>query len=332
MVARTTAHATLTDTLARAERSAASGTLLGGRAFATGFTPLDTQLDGGIRVGELMLIGGAQAIGKTTFALQMARNVLVADADVHVVYACYEHPAELLLERLLALESGSFAGPDGVTLRDIRVRLGAGTGRTLRDRLGDDESVVHALKAAGEYGDRLHLVTASGGRTGVDELRQVLAKVGGAHVVLVVDYLQKVCASDDLTAEAERVTQVVGDLKDLALEHPAAVVAIVATDSAGVGPGRTRMHHFRGSTALLYEADVVLTLNNKWDIVARHHLVYGTSDVERFRDYAIVSVEKNRNGEADLDLEFRTRFAHASWEPEGAQVRERLVDDRIYTE
>ena len=30
----------------------------------------------------------------------------------------------------------------------------------------------------------------------------------------------------------------------------------------------------RGSSALAYEADVVLVLNNKFDIVARHHLTY----------------------------------------------------------
>ena len=40
-----------------------------------GFTPLDKTIGSGLRPGELLLIGGAQGTGKTTMALQMARNV-----------------------------------------------------------------------------------------------------------------------------------------------------------------------------------------------------------------------------------------------------------------
>ena len=40
-----------------------------------GFTPLDKTIGTGLRAGELLLIGGAQGTGKTTMALQMARNM-----------------------------------------------------------------------------------------------------------------------------------------------------------------------------------------------------------------------------------------------------------------
>jgi replicative DNA helicase len=40
-----------------------------------GFTPLDKTIGTGLRPGELLLLGGAQGTGKTTMALQMARNV-----------------------------------------------------------------------------------------------------------------------------------------------------------------------------------------------------------------------------------------------------------------
>src|SRR3712207_9040527 len=44
-------------------------------AWPTGLPLLDTYLGGGIRAGELCLLGGPQGLGKTTFALQIARNV-----------------------------------------------------------------------------------------------------------------------------------------------------------------------------------------------------------------------------------------------------------------
>src|SRR6266508_4895909 len=40
-----------------------------------GFTPMDKTIGAGLRSGELLLIGGAQGTGKTTMALQMARNI-----------------------------------------------------------------------------------------------------------------------------------------------------------------------------------------------------------------------------------------------------------------
>jgi replicative DNA helicase len=37
----------------------------------------------------------------------------------------------------------------------------------------------------------------------------------------------------------------------------------------------------RGAAALAYEADVVLLLNEKFDVVARHHLVYDLGNIDR---------------------------------------------------
>ena len=59
---------------------------------------------------------------------------------------------------------------------------------------------------------------------------------------------------------------------------------------------RLRVHHLRGSSALAYEADVVLLMNDKYDVVARHHLVYDVGNAERFRNWAVMTIEKNRGG------------------------------------
>ena len=69
-----------------------------------GFTPLDKTIGTGLRTGELLLIGGAQGTGKTTMALQMARNV-AASGQANVLYICFEHDELYLLNRLIAAES-----------------------------------------------------------------------------------------------------------------------------------------------------------------------------------------------------------------------------------
>jgi len=69
-----------------------------------GMTPLDRTLGGGIRAGELMLIGGAQGTGKTTMALQIARNI-AQSGQANALYICFEHDEEYLLNRMVAMES-----------------------------------------------------------------------------------------------------------------------------------------------------------------------------------------------------------------------------------
>src|SRR5438876_10552841 len=53
----------------------ASGKIDEFQPIATGFVPLDKTIGGGMRPGELLLIGGAQGSVTTTMALQLARSM-----------------------------------------------------------------------------------------------------------------------------------------------------------------------------------------------------------------------------------------------------------------
>jgi replicative DNA helicase len=138
---------------------------------------------------------------------------------------------------------------------------------------------------------------------------------------------------DQTIPEEDRITAVVEGLKDLSLERDVPVLAVVAADRAGIEMGkRMRVHNMRGSSSLAYEADVVLIMNEKYDVVARHHLVYNTSNAERFREWAVVTIEKNRSGRDKVDLEFRKRFEQGRFESEGGMVVEQLIDERMYVD
>ena len=319
------------DALESAEAALRSGEDFLASPWPTGFDLLDKHLGGGISGGSLVLLGGPQGLGKTTFALQIARNVVAAGG--HCVYVCYEHGERELLERLIGMEAGLAGGPEAMPLSRIRERLRerADTPWGLSDRLSSDAYVAHALASIKAYGDRLVLARASGSKTGIDEIRHMIAACPTPPLV-VVDYLQKVAVPDAPSLEDDRITVIVESLKDLAMDLSVAVLAIVAADKAGVGAGRTRLHHLRGSTALAYEADVALLLNDKYDIVARHHLVFGTSDIERFRKWVICSIEKNRSGLDSVDMQFRKVLQHGHFDPRGEPVAEQLIDDRIYRE
>lgn len=324
---RDPAGQTASDVLALADQAAVAGLSFVSAVSPTGFTPLDDYLGGGLRNGELTLLGGAQGLGKTVFALQIARNVAAAGGNA--TFVSYEHDVTQVLERLLAMELGLTLPYDAPTRDEVRLALSRNVSSgSLSERLGDTSAA--ALDAVRSYGDRLRLVRASGARTGVEHLGELVeATADGTRPLLVVDYLQKVCSSGVPGGEGERVTHVVEGLKDLALDNEIPVLAVVAADKEGVSGGRTRLHHLRGSTALAYEADIALLLNEKYDVIARHHLMYGTADTDRYRDWVVCSLEKNRNGVADVDLEFRKEFAHARFDPCGRPVAETLADPRL---
>ena len=312
--------------LAASEQAATGGLPWSPKVWRTGFSPLDACLGGGLRAGELTLVAGAPSVGKTAFALQLARNA--ARRGAPVIYACYEHPEEVLLERLIALEAGLLAADCPLEVSAVRNAL-ATPEPTPGGLAGLLPEAGPALDEMAAYGDRLRLLRADRS-VGLGELRQLVLDPAGSTPLLVVDYLQKV--PSDSSDDEVRASNAVEGLKDLALEANIPVVALVASDKGGLGGARTRLSHLRGSTALAYEADVALLFNDKFSIVARHHLVYGTVNPERFRDWVVVSIEKNRGGRDHVDLEFRKEFAQSRFDPRGQYVSEQLVDDRLNLE
>ena len=133
--------------------------------------------------------------------------------------------------------------------------------------------------------------------------------------------------------EEERITYVVEQLKDLALSLEVPVLAIVAAEKASLVAGkRMRVHDLRGLSALAYEADVVLILNDKYDVVARHHLVYHLDNAERFRQWVVLTIEKNRSGIDKVEPEFMKRFEQGRFGARGRVVQEQLIEERIFVD
>jgi replicative DNA helicase len=309
-----------------------SGRVNGLRGIPTGFSPLDSYLHGGLRVGELFLVGGAQAVGKSTWALQVGRHV-AANRHGRVLYVCYEHSEGFLLERLLAMESALAGHEDPVGVGDLRDVLAVRAGderRGLGELLGELGNVQPVLQRLAGYEERLFLVKA-GALTTVEAIGSLArACPGSGPLVVIVDYLQKVSVYPDPPSEEEQARRVVEGLKELAMSQSVVVLAVVAADAEGVKAQRMRIHHLRGDAALAYEADVVLVLNDKHRAVARHHIVYHPNVADGFRNWVVFSLEKNRGGVNGVDFELRKRFAHACFDPVGGFVREQLVDGRLY--
>lgn len=303
-----------------------------GRVWKTGFGGLDPAIGGGMRAGSLVLLAGPQGMGKSTFALQIARNNAATGRPV--LYFSYEHDAEDISQKLLALEAGELDESDQVRMNSVRAIFDDLWVSSLERRLESIPAGMDALSRMERYAHLLFVHRSTGTRTGIVQIQETIASVQeatGSMPLVVVDYLQKVKSSQ--TDDEARSTEVVEGLKDLAIDIGAPVLAIAAADKAALRTGtRMRASDLRGSSALAYEADVVMVLANKFDIVARHHLTYDLNNAERFKDFAVLTLEKNRFGRDGVVLQFRTRFDQGRYETEGTEVKEQLIDERVFRE
>lgn len=336
---------TLTQIIHEANEKVMRGDLVDYVPVPTGFDPLDGYIGGGLRKTELILLGGAQGIGKTIATLQIARNIAMRP-DQYAFYLSYEHTETHLMHRLLSLESINPPDIDasrGVKLKDLHQIIvsqrakefmgrdgGAGS---LQAILRENPRTGPALARMMRYADRLIVLKASPAVTNLRAIKEMTARLcdaTGGNVTVFVDYLQKIAVHPERPRdENDKVTIIVEGLKDIALSLDVPVWSIVAADREGLKSKRIHLFHLRGSSALDYESDIAIIMNNKYQILAKDHVAFNPYTAKQFRNWVIWTIEKNRAGRAMQDMEFEIHGQHFTFDPRGQKVQQQLIDDKI---
>ncbi|RME45407.1 MAG: hypothetical protein D6796_10540 [Caldilineae bacterium] len=337
----------LKQVLAEADQMVVKGELDEYLPIPTGFDQIDRVIGGGLRKTELLLLGGRQGIGKTICALQMARNLALNEAT-YAFYISFEHTEVHLLNRLICMESidpASDSNPHGLRLKDLHNIVVSARAREwvrkegrvgLYQILSQNPKTRPAMETISRYADRLILMKASPAVTTLTSIRDMarrMAEATGGKLVLFIDYLQKVAIYPErATSESEKVTIIVEGLKDIAMTVNIPVVAIVAAEREGLKARRLHMFHLRGSSALDYECDIAIIMNNKFQILSKDHIAYNPYKSEAYRDWVVFTIEKNRAGRAMIDVEFQMRPQYFAFNPKGNIVEQKLIDEKIIVE
>jgi replicative DNA helicase len=337
----------LSQVLREADRMVVQGELDEYLPIPTGFDQIDRLIGGGLRRTELVLLGGAQGIGKTITALQMARNLSLNEAT-YSFYISYEHSEIHLLNRLICQESIDPASDNvsgGIRLKDLHnivvskrarewVRKDGNIG--LYQILSQHPKTAKAMETISRYADRLILMKASPAVTTLNSIREMARQIVEAtsgKLVLFIDYLQKIAIYPERAVdENDKVTIIVEGLKDIAMTYNIPVVAIVAADREGLRSRRMHLYHLRGSSALDYECDIAIIMNNKFHILSKDHVSFNPYKSESYRDWVVFTLEKNRAGRAMIDVEFRMNPQHFCFNPKGNLVEQKLIDEKILVE
>ncbi len=209
---------------------------------------------------------------------------------------------------------------------------GSGTG-SLQTILRENPRTSLALARMSRYADRLILVKASPAVTTLRTIREMTARLceaTGGNVTVFVDYLQKVAIHPErANDENDKVTIIIESLKDMALALDVPVFSIVAADRDGLKAKRLHLFHLRGSSALDYECDIAIIMNNKYHILAKDHVAFNPYQAKQYRDWVVFTVEKNRAGRAMSDMEFQLHAPFFAFDTRGQQVQQQLIDDKI---
>ena len=270
------------------------------RGIPTGFDELDQYLSG-LQPSDLIILAARPSVGKTTLALDIARQASLKFNFPTVIFSL-EMSTQQLVDRMLAAES----------------RVNAWSLRTGHLSTENDFSKIR------DSLDRLSkapiFIDDMAGNS-IIRMRSICRRIKAEHGLglIVVDYLQLMSTSKNYDNMVNQVTEISRSLKALAKEFDVPVLALSqlsrAVETRG---GRPKLSDLRDSGSIEQDADVVMFIHredrnkdeserdNITEILIEKHRNGPVGKVNLYFDQkstTFVSIDKNSQAPADYQEE-----------------------------
>jgi len=257
----------------------------------SGFTGLDELLIG-LQRSDLIIVGGRPSLGKTSLALNIARNAAVEQGACVALFSV-EMARDSLVLRLLSSESG---------VNSKRVRLHTQWGKEREEDMGwenEERRIMEAMGVLSEspiYVDDTPMLRMA-------EMRGKAIRLNSERGIdlIIVDYLQLMLGDRKFDNRVQEVSEISRSLKGLARELNVPVLAVSQLSRAPEGrtSHRPQLSDLRESGSIEQDADVVM-------FIYRDDYYYTRQEWEshpEWGDYpagiADIIVAKHRNGPTD---------------------------------
>ncbi|HPN96523.1 MAG TPA: replicative DNA helicase [Candidatus Moranbacteria bacterium] len=216
------------------------------RGVPTGFPDLD-QILAGFQKSDLVILAARPSIGKTTLALDFARQIAVKE-KIPVGIFSLEMSSDQLIDRMLAAQSG-------VDLWRLRTgRLKTGEGDDDFQRIGEAMGVLSEAK----------IFIDDAGSANVMEMRTMARRLQSEHNVglIIIDYLQLMEGRSGGDNRVNEISEISRALKQLARELNIPVIALSQLSRAveSRSPQIPKLSDLRESGSIEQDADVVMFL------------------------------------------------------------------------
>jgi len=219
------------------------------RGVPTGFTQLDNLL-AGLQKSDLIILAARPSVGKTSFALDMVRNI-GAKLKIPVGLFSLEMSKEQLVDRLLCSEAN-------IDLWRLR------TGRLSDSPESDDfPRIGHAIGSLSEA----PIFIDDSPNINIMQIRTKARRLQAEHGLglIVIDYLQLMESKGNSDNRVQEVAEITRGLKGIARELGVPVLALsqlsrVVEQSK---PAIPKLAHLRESGSIEQDADVVIFIYRK---------------------------------------------------------------------
>ena len=210
------------------------------KGYTTGFTDLDKAITG-LNRSDLLIIGARPAMGKTSLALNLARNTAMMGKK-KVLFFSLEMTKEQLAQRVLSTEA---------RVESTKMR----TGNISGEEWANLATATALLSNCELYFDDTSNMTVSEMKSRIRRLRDVDA--------VFVDYLQLMKSGSRVESRVQEVSEITRNLKLMAkdLNIPVVVLAQLARSTEGRGKShRPQLADLRESGSIEQDADIVIML------------------------------------------------------------------------
>ena len=254
----------------------------------SGFTKLD-RLTSGWQKAELVIIAARPSMGKTAFALSMARNIAVEHGKGVAIFSC-EMSAVQLVNRLIVAETDI----PGDKIKN---------GRLNEDEWKQLDARIKKLVMAPIYIDDTPAIS-------IFELRAKCRRLMAQRKldIVVVDYLQLMSGPENAGSREQEVSMISRSLKSIAKELNVPILALSqlnrSVEMRG-GSKRPLLSDLRESGAIEQDADMVVFIHRQ-----EKFGLPTFEDGSSTKGIAEIILAKNRNGPVDdVRLKFREEKA-----------------------
>lgn len=248
------------------------------RGIPTGFPDLDNLL-AGFQKSDLIIIAARPSVGKTSLALDMARQMSVRQKSAVGIFSL-EMSKEQLVDRLICAEAN-------VDLWKMR------TGK-LSDKDSSDDFVRigHAINTLAEANIYIDDTPSAN----IMEIRTKARRLKSEHGLnaIILDYLQLMESHTKSEGRVQEIAEITRGLKSIARELDIPVIALsqLARAVELSKPAIPKLAHLRESGSIEQDADVVIFIYRK--AADRNYRLDDLSDEEK--SLAEIIVAKHRNG------------------------------------
>jgi replicative DNA helicase len=241
------------------------------RGIKTGFRDLDNLL-AGLQKSDLIILAARPSMGKTAFALDIARQAAIQGESVVGLFSL-EMDSQQLVDRMVSAEA---------KVNSWNLRTGRITEQDDFDRIKEayDRLSQAPIFIDDQPGNNILKMRAVARR---------LKREQGKLDLIVVDYLQLMVPTESRSSDSmvQQVTEISRSLKTLARELEVPVLALSQLSRAvEQRRGKPRLSDLRDSGSIEQDADVVMFIH-------RDDKMNETSDRPNIAE---IMVEKHRNG------------------------------------